>query len=132
MVLFLYCRASARCLISTFSSPSMSAIVLPSFMVLCMILGEMVSFCAASIKKSLHVLSKGISFCMCLEEICELEKIFLYLENLFCWIFRALITLSLMVSELSDGSVSRILSIFSLGISKIISILSSRGQESLF
>jgi hypothetical protein len=51
--------------------------------------------------------------------------------NLCCWILHALITLSLMLFELSSVMLFKILSISSLGISSTISILSKSGQEIL-
>jgi hypothetical protein len=103
----------------TFSIHSISAMVLASLMVLWITLGERLSFLAASLRKSFVCVSKGMSLSMCLEVICELEKICgrkpdheipaptlhagmtVELANLFCWIFRALRTFFLIVSELS-------------------------------
>ena len=89
-----------------------------------------VNFLDASDRKFLQASSRGISWSIYFEVIWELDEILSQI-NLFCWIFQALTTLSLMLSEVSSVLLFNILSISSLGISKSISILSSNGQEIL-
>lgn len=128
IVLLLYCNASAKCFTTTVSSPEISAIVRANFIVRCTTLVDNVSFLAASAKKFLQSFVNGMSSSICLEVICELDVIEVQ-ANLCCWIFRALMTLSLIVAELSPLILSKTFSISSRGISSTISMRSKSGQE---
>ena len=108
----------------------MSAMVLANLMVRWTTLVDRISFLDASARKSLQDWSRGINSSICFDVIWELEVI-LSQKNLCCWIFRAPMTLSLMVDESSLAILFKIFSMSSLGISKIISILSKSGPEIL-
>ena len=131
IVLLLYCNASAKWVIVTSSCPWMSAIVLANLIVRWTILVDKINFLAASARKFLQSSVKGISSSICFEVMWEFAVIESQ-KNLCCCVFHALMTLSLILTELSSVMLLRILSIFSRGISRIISILSSNGQDILF
>ena len=130
IVLLLYCIASAKWFMVTDSCHWMSAMVRASLMVRWTTLVDKVNFLDASARKSLQPWSRGISSSICFDVICALDMIESQI-NLCCWIFQALTTLSLILAEFSSAILFKILSIFSLGISRIISILSNNGHEIL-
>ena len=130
IVLLRYWIASAKFWTKISSLSCISAIVLANFIVLCTTLHERLSLSAACERKSLHSLDREIKFWISLAHICAFAESHVHLKR-SCWIFRAWITFWRIVAEFSAKLLSNIVSIFSLGTSKITSIRSSNGHEIL-
>ena len=124
----LYCIASAKYLTCNSKSHSISAIVLHNFITLCISLGDNVNLFAAIDKKSLAAGDNDTYLSISLGHISALDEIFVPL-NLSFWIDQAFDTFHLIDSLLSHFVSLNKLSIFSLGISNKISILSINGPE---
>jgi hypothetical protein len=93
-----------------------------------MTLGDRVNLFAAVLKKSFDSELREINLSISLGVMFAFDEMLVHL-NLSFWIDRAFITFFLMLSLLSHFVFSKRLSIFSLGISRIISILSINGHD---
>ena len=123
--------ASAICGTSICCIVSISAMVLASLIVLWTTLADKANDWLACLRKSSASFVNVIYVSISLDVICALVLSFVH-SNLFCCCSRDCTTFSLSSSEEMLAFFSKIVSIFSLGISIIISNLSNSGPEILF